>query len=122
MFKLRQAHNTDEWKRASFYKKVNGQQIEDGWMSEIVGINANKPRAIRGDRTDLLLYEESGSWEGWKKAFIQGDALVGIQGSRFGIKIGWGTGGDSGPALEGLADAYENPDVYDVLPYKHNFT
>lgn len=122
MFKLRQAHNTDEWKRASFYKKINGQQIEDGWMSEIVGINANKPRAIRGDRTDLLLYEESGSWEGWKKAFIQGDALVGIQGSRFGIKIGWGTGGDSGPALEGLADAYENPDVYDVLPYKHNFT
>lgn len=121
-FKLRQKHDTDDWKRASSLKKIDGQDVESGWMSEIVGICAPKPRAIRGDRTDLLLYEESGSWEGWKKAFIQGDALVGIQGNRFGIKLGWGTGGDSGPALEGLADAYEHPDVYDVLPYKHNFT
>ena len=121
-FKLRQKHDTDSWKKASYIKKLNGAEVEDGWGSEIIGIIAAKPRAIRGDRTDLLLYEESGSWENWKKAFIQGDALVGIQGNRFGIKLGWGTGGDSGPALEGLADAYEHPDVYDVLPYKHNFT
>jgi hypothetical protein len=47
-------------------------------MSEIVGITADKPSKIRGGRTDLLLYEESGSWPNWKKAFLQGDALVGI--------------------------------------------
>lgn len=121
-FKLRQAHNTDIWKRASFLNKIKGQENESGWMSEIVGITADKPSKIRGGRTDLLLYEESGSWPNWKKAFLQGDALVGIQGNRFGIKIGWGTGGDSGPALAGLADAYTRPSVYDVLPYKHNYT
>lgn len=121
-FKLRQIQDTVMAKRASHYKVVNGQKIEEGWMSEITGIVADKPNKIRGDRTDLLIYEESGSWPKWKKAFMQGDALVGIQGARFGIKMAWGTGGDNGPALEGLADAYEKPWVYDALPYRHNYT
>lgn len=121
-FKLRQKKNTEYDKKASVVKKVNGQDVEDGWMSEIVGIIADKPNKIRGDRTDILLYEESGSWPNWKKAFIQGDALVGIQGQKFGIKMAWGTGGDAGAALEGLADAYANPDVYDALAYLNRFT
>ena len=117
--KLRQAHNTATWKRAS---SINTDKVESGWMSEIVGITADKPNKIRGDRTDLLIYEESGSWPNWKKAFIQGDALVNIQGQKFGIKLAWGTGGDSGPALEGLSDAYYNPRTYEALPYRHNYT
>lgn len=121
-FKLRQVKDTEFTKRASVLKIVNGQKVESGWMSEINGINADKPSKIRGDRTDLLIYEESGSWPKWKKAFEQGDALVGIQGAKFGIKMAWGTGGDSGPALEGLADAYYKPNVYDALPYRHNYT
>ena len=121
-FKLRQVKDSATDKKASVLKKVDGQEIEDGWMSEIIGINADKPSKIRGDRTDLLLYEESGSWPNWKKAFLQGDALVNIQGEKFGIKLGWGTGGDSGPALEGLADAFSNPNTYEVLPYRHCYT
>jgi hypothetical protein len=116
---LRQVHNTAKWKRASS-KNVDG--VESGWMSEIEGITADKPNKIRGDRTDILMYEESGSWPNWKKAFIQGDALIDIQGQRFGIKLAWGTGGDSGPALEGVAAAFHDPRGYDVLPYKHNYT
>jgi hypothetical protein len=91
-------------------------------MSQIQGIVADKPNKIRGDRTDLLIYEELGSWPNSIKAFIQGDALVGIQGQKFGIKVGGGTGGDSGPALEGLRTIYENPTDFDVLPYRHNYT
>lgn len=117
--KLRQKHNTAMWKKAS---SVGSDGIERGWMSEIEGIVADKPNKIRGDRTDYLVYEESGSWPNWKKAFIQGDALIDIQGQRFGIKCAWGTGGDSGPALEGLSDAYYNPNTYDALPYRHNYT
>lgn len=66
---------------------INGQKIESGWMSSINGIVADKPNKIRGDRADLLIYEESGSWPNSIKAFLQGDALVGIQGARFGIKV-----------------------------------
>ena len=121
-FKLRQVVDTTDKKRASVYKIINGQKTETGWMSEIEGIIADKPRKIRGDRTDILIYEESGSWPKWKKAFLQGDALVGIQGRKFGIKVAFGTGGDEGANLAGLADAYIHPNVYDALPYKHNYT
>ena len=65
-------------------------------MSQITGIVADKPNKIRGDRTDLLIYEEGGSWPNSTKAFIQGDALTGIQGNRFGIKI---IGGENMPRL-----------------------
>lgn len=117
--KLRQVHDTVTWKKAS---SLSTNKVEDGYLSEIVGITADKPNKIRGDRTDLLIYEESGSWPNWKKAFIQGDALVFVQGVRFGIKLAWGTGGDSGPSLEGLSKAYYNPESYDALPYRHNYT
>ena len=31
--------------------------------------------------------------------------------------------GDSDPkALDGLSKMYNNPDAYNILPYKHNFT
>lgn len=120
--KLRQVKDQDYFKRASVYRIINGQKKEDGWMAQIQCIVADKPNKIRGDRTDLLVYEELGSWPNSKKAFIQGDALTGIQGHRFGLKLGGGTGGDSGPALEGLRDMYYKPQVYDILPYRHNYT
>lgn len=121
-FKLRQVSDTQLLKKASYYKIINGQKVESGWLSQIQGIVADKPNKIRGDRTDMLIYEEGGSWPNSRKAFIQGDALTGIQGSRFGIKVIGGTGGDSGPALEGLRDMYYNPEVYDILPCRHTHT
>lgn len=59
-FKLSQVLNTAYQKKASHYKMINGQKIESGWMSSINGIVADKPNKIRGDRADLLIYEESG--------------------------------------------------------------
>ena len=121
-FKLRQVLDKQTEKRSSHYKVVNGQKIEDGWMSQIVGIVADSPNKIRGYRTDMLIFEEAGSWPGLKKAFIQGQALIGILGNQFGFSIAGGTGGDSGPALEGLRDIYYNPNAYNVLPLRHKFT
>ena len=89
-FKLRQKKDTATNKKASIIKKINGEEVETGWGSEINGITADKPGKIRGDRTDILLYEESGSWPNWKKAYIQGEALVNIQGQKFGIRMAWG--------------------------------
>ena len=60
-FKLRQKKDTATNKKASIIKKINGEEVETGWGSEINGITADKPGKIRGDRTDILLYEESGS-------------------------------------------------------------
>lgn len=39
-----------------------------------------------------------------------------------GIKISGGTGGDSGPALAGLAKMFNDPISYNILPYKNFYT
>ena len=121
-FKLRQALDKNDQKRASYYKYVNGQKVESGWMSQINGIVADTPDKIRGERCELLIFEEAGSWGGLRKAVVQGEALVNILGTRFGYKVIGGTGGDSGSELEGLRDIYTNPIDYSVLPFRHHFT
>lgn len=121
-FKLRQVVDKTDNKRASHYKIINGQKTEEGWMSEIRGITADSPDKIRGERAELLIFEEAGSWPNLKTAVIQGRALIGILGNQFGIELIGGTGGDSGAALEGLHDIYYNPKGFNVLPLKHRFT
>jgi hypothetical protein len=91
-------------------------------MSMVEGIVADKDSKIRGDRVDLLVFEEAGSNPNLRKSYIKGNALVEIGGNRFGLRITGGTGGDRGEALEGLSDMYYNPEAYNVLPFYHNYT
>jgi hypothetical protein len=121
-FKLRQVLDKAMVKKSSYYKIVNGQKIETGWMSMIEGIVADKDSKIRGDRVDLLIFEEAGSNPNLRKSYIKGNALVEIGGNRFGMRMVGGTGGDRGEALEGLSDIYYNPEAYNILPFLHNYT
>lgn len=84
---LSQVVNNAMMRKASYIEMRNGLKIESGSMAIIKGIVADSPNKIRGDRTDLLLYEEGGSWVNSTKAFIQGDALIHIQGKQFGYKV-----------------------------------
>ena len=119
---LAQVINNAMQRRASYIEMRNGMKIESGSMSTIKGIIADQPNKIRGDRCDLLLYEEGGSWINSTKAFIQGDALIHIQGEQFGYKVIGGTGGDSGSKLEGLRTIFYDPKAFNVLPYKHHYS
>lgn len=87
MHKNKQLKNTDTEKQAGEFIQQNGNKIPSGWQATVRGINADDPQKIRGDRADLLIYDEAGSWPDLKKAVIQGEALVNIGGTRFGIKI-----------------------------------
>jgi hypothetical protein len=71
---------------------------------------------------DLLVLEEAGSNPKFRRSFIKGEALVSLGGNKFGIILAGGTGGDSGPALEGLSNLYYDPEGHDVLPFLHNYT
>lgn len=122
MFKLRQLSDTALVKKSGHYINDRGGKIPAGWQSTIEGIIADDPQKIRGDRVDVLIFDEAGSWPDFRTAFIQAEALVAINGVRFGIKMAGGTGGDKGPNLEGLKELYYNPSTYDVLPYRHNYT
>lgn len=120
-FKLRQVLDKQMAKKASYYKMVNGQKVEDGWMSLIEAIVADNDRKIRGDRVDLLIYEEAGSNPVLRQSYIKGNALVEIGGNRFGIRMVGGTGGDI-DGLEGLEDMFFNPKGYNILPFYNNYT
>ena len=121
--KLRQAKDTQFLKRAStLVKDSNGITSETGWMSQIEGVVAETDAKIRGDRIDLLVYEEAGSNSVLRKSYIKGKALIYIGGTKFGIRLAGGTGGDKGAALQGLRDIYYDPNGFDVLPFYHNYT
>lgn len=118
--RVRMVINTNMYKRAS-KKDKNGKEF--GHMSEIEGVIADSPEKVRGDRTERLFYEEAGSDKVFKKKYLQGEALITVLGGqRIGTRIAWGTGGDEGAALEGIRDLTFNPEAYNVLPYKHNYT
>ena len=119
---LSQVTNTAMARKASYIEYRNGMKVESGSKAFIKGIIADTPNKIRGDRCDLLLYEEGGSWINSTKAFIQGDALIHIQGQQFGYKVIGGTGGDSGSKLEGLRTIFYNPELFNVLPYRHCYS
>lgn len=114
--------DTQTLKRSGQYEMRNGTKIPTGWGSQIQKIVADDPGKIRGDRTDVLVFEEAGLWPKLTKAFIQADALVGQVGSQWGIRLIGGTGGSTGPQLEGLRKMYYNPKVFGILPYRHNYT
>ena len=62
------------------------------------------------------------SWQDSQKAFTQAKELVTLQGKRIGNILLFGTGGDTGPNLEGLANIFNNPSEFGVLGYRHNHT
>ncbi len=117
--KLRQVKNTQYHKRAS---KMTKDRTEFGWMSEIIGVTADNPKKVRGFRSHRLFFEEAGSNPTLQTSWTQGEALVTRGGKKTGTRFGWGTGGDSGSALAGLAELFNNPQTHGILPCYHNFT
>ena len=121
MFKPR-IIDKDLHKKSGFQRKVNGQFEDDGFLSDINAINGSNPKNIRGDRVDLLIYDEAGSWPGLTTAVVQGQELCEVQGMPRGTMLFGGTGGDMGAPLEGLKKIYYNPKAFKILPYRHNYT
>lgn len=76
-------------KKKSFVEELR-TKVEKGWLSEIEGIIANTPNKVRGDRTEIIFFEEAGSFKDLKKAFIQGESLTTIGGKKIGISIAFG--------------------------------
>jgi hypothetical protein len=122
-FKLRQVVDKNDEKKASYYKYLNGQKVEDGWKSTIRTIVADTPDKLRGERVELIILEEAGSWNDLLKAYIQAESLINVAGKQIGSILFGGTGGDDrGSALIGLRDLYYAPKEHNILPFRHSFT
>lgn len=111
--------SSDMEKRAS---KIDREGNEFGHMATIEGVTVDNPRKLRGGRVERLFYEESGSNPILVTTWNQSEALVEILGKRLGTRFAWGTGGDSGSALAGLATMFYDPNAFKGLPYRHNHT
>ena len=120
-FKARQVENNALEKKASYYIMIDGQKVEKGFMSKISGKVADNSRKVRGDRTNVLVHEEAGSNPILEESIIKGEELVKPGGNRIGVQIAGGTGGDQKGA-DGLRKLYEDPQTFDVLPFRHNYT
>lgn len=115
---VRQKMNTAYHKKAS---KINKQREElpNSWNSDIEGLVIDQSSKLRGDRIDLLLYEEAGSNPILKETYIKGNALVEVGGNKIGTRIVFGTGGDM-KSVDQLRDMFYNPIAFNILPYRHN--
>ena len=91
-FKLRQVIDKANHKKASRYEVLNGQKVEVGFGSQLIGIVADSPDKVRGYRCGLLVFEEAGSFPNLQKAVIQGEALLDVGGNKIGISLIGGTG------------------------------
>lgn len=117
---VRMKFDTQMKKKAS---KVDKDKNESGWGSIIEGITSDNPRKLRGARVYNLIFEEAGSHGSLIDTYVQARALVFVGGSyRIGCRTLQGTGGDSSANLAGLRSIFNNPEDYQVLPYKHNYT
>lgn len=109
-------------KKSGYQVKIDGQFTDFGWRSVVKGINGSKPSNIRGERVDLLIYDEAGSWPDLTTAVVQGQELCEVQGVPRGIMLFGGTGGDFGSPLDGLKKIYYNPVAFKILPFRHKWT
>lgn len=92
MFRLRQLEDSALTKKSGRWENINGQKVASGFQSTVAGVNGSDPGNIRGDRVDLIIYDEAGSWPDLTTAVIQGQELVEVQGIPRGIMMFGGTG------------------------------
>ena len=113
-----QKKDTDLHKRNSYMiKDANGQPLEVGMKSEIIGIsmkdNTNK---ARGKRAKLIVYEEGGNFSNLDTTWEINRPSVEQDGVAFGIQIIIGTGGTMGEGARSLEQMFDKPDAYNILP------
>lgn len=127
MRRVRQGKNDDLMKKAV---KKNKQGEESGHGAIISGQVVDKPDKLRGDRTERVIFEESGSNHCLLDTYSVSKALVEINSIRLGTRVVFGTGGDttvvegkrgSVSGLHGLEKMFLQPRTYSALPYVHNY-
>lgn len=108
-------------RRASMIVTDNfGNKIEVGYKSEIIGVSLkDNPDAVRGKAGMLILWEEAGTFPELKAAWQIARPSVEQDGVAFGLMIMFGTGGDEGPAVMTLREAFYNPKSYNCIGFEN---
>lgn len=112
--KNRQVKKTLMHQKASY---IDEMQVEKGTFSEIIGQIVDKPDKTRGKRGRKATFEEAGSFPHLERAveicigsMSEGGALVGQ------ISV-FGTGGETGPSIQGLENIFNYPEAWNMLAF-----
>jgi len=119
-YKKRQGKDTEMHKRASMIIDNDGKKVEDGYMSEIMGITLkNDIQKARGKRGKLILWEEAGKFPGLLDAWQIARPSVEEGDNTFGLMIAFGTGGTEEGDFGSLKELFYAPKAYNLLPIKN---
>ncbi len=121
--KRRQKKDTETYKRASLIKKVNGVDVEDGFLSEIAGVTLkDDPDKARGKAAKVIFFEEAGSFSNITHSWIVSEPSVKQGNITFGLRVAFGTGGREGVGFDGLRKFFYNPGGYKIYSLPNLWT
>lgn len=112
--KNRQVKRTLMHQKASY---LDEQGTERGTMSEIIGQIVDKASKTRGKRGRKATFEESGSFPHLEDAVEVCMGSMREGGAYVGQVSVFGTGGESGPGIQGLENIFNAPEAWDMLRF-----
>ena len=74
-------------KKSGYQIKIDGQFTDFGWLSVVKGINGSKPSNIRGERVDLLIYDEAGCHAAGTKVLMFDGSTKNVEDIQLGDKL-----------------------------------
>lgn len=118
--KRRQVVNRQDHRKASFLEKINGQDTEKGYQSEVIGVTfKDNPDAARGKDSNLVVFEEAGVFDNLKEAFKATEPSVTDGSLVTGQILIFGTGGDMDGGTVDFEAMFYNPDPYNLIPIEN---
>jgi len=97
-------------------KDEYGKWIEEGFLSEVMGIViGDDPEKMRGIRATLIVIDEAGSCKHLKEIWAIADSSVRQGDNLFGWMFAMGTGAHDNEDVEGVRDIFLNPTAFNVL-------
>jgi len=110
----------DHFRASYLYKNEAGNDIEDGFMSEIQAISyKDNPFKSIGDSIFTLGFEEAGKFKGLMDAFTIAEPTVRDGEIVTGVVLVWGTGGDMGSGTADLAELFWNGGMHGFKRYEN---
>lgn len=117
-FKRRQVVDKQEHKKASFLEYMNGQQIEKGYMSQVMALTfRDNPDVARGKDANMVIMEECGAFDNLKASYMAIKPSVEDGGITTGQMILFGTGGDMAGGTIDFESMFYNPETYNLYSF-----
>lgn len=74
-------------KKSGYQLRVGGQFEDFGFKSTVIGINGSKPSNIRGDRVDLLIFDEAGCHISGTKVLMFDGSIKNVENINIGDEL-----------------------------------